>query len=145
MGTDPALIIYDGECVFCNNYLRFVRLRETIGKVDLLDARSDDPRVKRYWREGFDLNEGMLFRLRRQHLPRLRGGVHLGWLVERKFGSKPAQPRHLLKPCCVPGALPVPEDWAPLDPGGAGQVDAQPPGRHIAFTVAGAVSKLIHR
>jgi predicted DCC family thiol-disulfide oxidoreductase YuxK len=61
MGTDPALIIYDGECVFCNNYVRFVRLRETIGKVDLLDARSDDPRVKRYWREGFDLNEGMLF------------------------------------------------------------------------------------
>ena len=61
MGTDPALIIYDGECVFCNNYVRFVRLRETIGKVDLLDARSDDPRVRRYWREGFDLNEGMLF------------------------------------------------------------------------------------
>ena len=61
VGADTTLVIYDGECVFCNNYVRFVRLRETIGKVDLLDARSDDPRVERYWKEGFDLNEGLLF------------------------------------------------------------------------------------
>lgn len=61
VGADTALVIYDGECVFCNNYVRFVRLRETIGKVDLLDARSDDPRVERYWKEGFDLDEGLRF------------------------------------------------------------------------------------
>lgn len=58
---EPSLIIYDGECVFCQNYVRFVRLRDTIGKVELLDARSDDPRVERYWGEGYDLDEGMIF------------------------------------------------------------------------------------
>jgi predicted DCC family thiol-disulfide oxidoreductase YuxK len=57
----PSLIIYDGECIYCQNYVRFVRLRETIGPVELLDARSGDPRVEQFWREGFDLNEGMLF------------------------------------------------------------------------------------
>lgn len=57
----PALIIYDGDCVFCQNFARLLRLRETVGPVDLLDARSGDPRAARYWAEGHDLDEGMLF------------------------------------------------------------------------------------
>lgn len=55
------LIIYDGDCIYCQNYARFVRLREAIGPVELIDARSGDSRVERYWRAGYDLNEGMLF------------------------------------------------------------------------------------
>jgi hypothetical protein len=105
MGADTALIIYDGECVFCNNYVRFVRLRETIGKVALLDARSNDSRVERYWNDGHDLNEGMIFAW--QDLPRLRGGARTRSPVERKFGSELAQPGHLLEPRCVRGPLPV--------------------------------------
>ena len=58
---DRAVIIYDGDCIFCQNYVRLVRLRETVGPVDLVDARSDDPRVAEYQRRGYDLNEGMLF------------------------------------------------------------------------------------
>lgn len=61
MTDEPALIIYDGDCIFCQNYVKLVRLRETIGKVELVDARSDDPRVAAYQRQGYDLNEGMLF------------------------------------------------------------------------------------
>jgi predicted DCC family thiol-disulfide oxidoreductase YuxK len=61
MTDEAALIIYDGDCIFCSNYARLVRLRETVGKVELLDARSDDPRIATYWRHGYDLNEGMLF------------------------------------------------------------------------------------
>ena len=60
-GTEPSLIIYDGECVFCQNYVRFLKLRQAVGPVELIDARSDDPRVSRYWSAGFDLDEGMLF------------------------------------------------------------------------------------
>lgn len=59
--TEPSLIVYDGECVFCQNYVRFVRLREAIGAVELLDARSADPRIKRLWQDGYDLNQGMVF------------------------------------------------------------------------------------
>jgi predicted DCC family thiol-disulfide oxidoreductase YuxK len=60
-GSGEALIIYDGACPFCSRYARLVRLRETVGPVALIDARSDDPRVRRYWREGYDLDTGMLF------------------------------------------------------------------------------------
>ena len=31
-------LIYDGNCPFCSNYVRFTRLRENIGSVDLIDA-----------------------------------------------------------------------------------------------------------
>ncbi|TCN20608.1 DCC1-like thiol-disulfide oxidoreductase family protein [Sinorhizobium americanum] len=57
----PALIVYDGDCIFCQSYVRFMRLRETIGGVELLDARSGDPRIAGFQKQGFDLNEGMLF------------------------------------------------------------------------------------
>jgi predicted DCC family thiol-disulfide oxidoreductase YuxK len=56
-----ALIIYDGACILCRNYARLVRLRETIGPVELIDARSQDPSVLSYWRDGHDLDQGMLF------------------------------------------------------------------------------------
>ena len=58
---EPSLIIYDGECIYCSNYVRFMRLRESIGSVELLDARSDDSRIAEYWKQGYDLNEGMIF------------------------------------------------------------------------------------
>lgn len=61
MPDAPALIVYDGDCIFCQNYVRLVRLRETIGNVELLDARSGDPRIAEYRSQGYDLNEGMLF------------------------------------------------------------------------------------
>lgn len=58
---ERSLIIYDGDCVFCNNYVRLLKLKEAIGEVELVDARSGDPRVERFWHEGYDLNQGMLF------------------------------------------------------------------------------------
>jgi predicted DCC family thiol-disulfide oxidoreductase YuxK len=61
VSDEAALIIYDGDCIFCQNYVRYVRLRETVGKVEMLDARSNDPRLSTYWQQGYDLNEGMLF------------------------------------------------------------------------------------
>ena len=58
---DPALIVYDGDCIFCQNYVRLLRLRQTVGPVELVDARSGDPRAARYWAQGRDLDQGMLF------------------------------------------------------------------------------------
>ena len=58
-----AQIIYDGDCIFCANFVRLVALKNTVGPVDLIDARGSDPRIKAYWRAGYDLHEGMLFAL----------------------------------------------------------------------------------
>lgn len=59
--SSETFIIYDGECIFCQNYVRYVRLVEAVGPVELIDARSGDPRVERFWKTGFDLDEGMVF------------------------------------------------------------------------------------
>lgn len=53
------VIVYDGECPFCSNYVQVLALREAVGKVHLVDARSDHPLVSKLQRDGYDLNEGM--------------------------------------------------------------------------------------
>lgn len=62
--TEPALVVYDGECIFCQNYVRMLRLKDSVGKVELVDARSDDPRVRDLLARGYDLDEGMVFSYR---------------------------------------------------------------------------------
>lgn len=57
--TQNLKIVYDGECPFCARYVRFIRLKDTVGKVDLVDARSDDPAVDQVRATGVDLNDGM--------------------------------------------------------------------------------------
>ncbi len=52
-------IVYDGDCPFCSAYVTMVRLRDAVGEVELLDARSGDPRVAALVDRGFDLDDGM--------------------------------------------------------------------------------------
>ncbi|AUW58830.1 DUF393 domain-containing protein [Sphingobium sp. SCG-1] len=60
--TEPAAyVIYDGECPFCSTYVKFMRLRESVGAVELIDARQGGAAVQAAQRLGYDLNEGMIF------------------------------------------------------------------------------------
>jgi hypothetical protein len=56
-----ARLTYDGGYIFCDAYIRLLSLREAVGPVELIDARSGDPRLRAYESAGYDLNEGMLF------------------------------------------------------------------------------------
>jgi predicted DCC family thiol-disulfide oxidoreductase YuxK len=56
-----SFIIYDGDCPFCSRYVRFMRLRESIGPVELIDARSDHADAALARAAGFDLDDGMIF------------------------------------------------------------------------------------
>lgn len=57
--TDQSVtIVYDGECPLCSRYVAMVRLREAFGRVDLVDARSDDPMAIEACKR-FDMDEGM--------------------------------------------------------------------------------------
>lgn len=55
-------IYYDGECPFCSAYVRMLNLRRSVGEIELIDARSGDPRVRAILRDGMDLDEGMAVR-----------------------------------------------------------------------------------
>lgn len=59
--SDKAMVvIYDGDCPFCTNFVKLQNLRKNVGKVELVDARSGDPRVAEMQRLGHDLDEGMV-------------------------------------------------------------------------------------
>jgi predicted DCC family thiol-disulfide oxidoreductase YuxK len=58
-----AVLVYDGECPFCSAYVRYVRLRESVGGVKLVDARQGGPIVDEVRGRGYDLDEGMVLRL----------------------------------------------------------------------------------
>lgn len=60
--ADALEIYYDGECPFCSAYVRMLNLRRAVGRVELIDARSGDPKVARLLRAGLDLDEGMAVR-----------------------------------------------------------------------------------
>jgi predicted DCC family thiol-disulfide oxidoreductase YuxK len=61
--ADPVpaetIVIYDEECFFCSNYIRLLRLKETLGDVRLVNAR-DAEAAKQFRFTPSELNEGML-------------------------------------------------------------------------------------
>jgi len=53
-------IVYDGECPFCSEYLKVLRLRDAAKTVELISARDTHPLVEEVLKLGFDLDEGMV-------------------------------------------------------------------------------------
>ncbi|MEE4121112.1 MAG: DUF393 domain-containing protein [Paracoccaceae bacterium] len=98
MTADTLTIIYDGECPFCSSYVRMARLREAVGRVDLVDARSEDPRVAEAQGAGLDLDDGMVvvWRGERHHgaeamhlIAVLSGAGGLGNRLQRRLFRSP--------------------------------------------------------
>ena len=54
-------IVYDGDCPFCSRYTKMLRLREALGRVELVDARSAHPIVSFLRERHVNLDEGMAF------------------------------------------------------------------------------------
>lgn len=61
--TSQAWLVYDGDCPFCSRYVRYLRLREVLPSLRLVDARGRGPEVGEAATAGFDLDEGMVLRL----------------------------------------------------------------------------------
>lgn len=57
-----VLVVYDGECPFCANYVRLYRLRRLVGQVHLVDARGSHPVLAEVRSAGLNLDEGMAVR-----------------------------------------------------------------------------------
>lgn len=77
-------VYYDGDCPFCSAYMRMVTLQHAVGPVDLIDARSDDPRVQGLTDAGFDLDEGIVVRHGAQMLHGADAMHLLAMLSERR-------------------------------------------------------------
>jgi predicted DCC family thiol-disulfide oxidoreductase YuxK len=60
--SEGAAVVYDGQCPFCSTYVRYARLCDAVGPVELVDARSGGPMVEEAIRAGLDLDEGMVLK-----------------------------------------------------------------------------------
>ena len=53
-------MVYDGDCPLCSAYVMQLRLKETAGALDLVDARQHPETVKALDSQGYRLDEGMV-------------------------------------------------------------------------------------
>ncbi|MGH8551636.1 MAG: DCC1-like thiol-disulfide oxidoreductase family protein [Methylococcales bacterium] len=53
-------LVYDGDCPFCSAYVRYVRVRNALGQLQLVNAREGGPLTESIKERGINLNEGML-------------------------------------------------------------------------------------
>jgi predicted DCC family thiol-disulfide oxidoreductase YuxK len=58
-----SCLIYDGDCPFCSRYVRLLRLRQAVGEIELIDARSNSSVVEAVKSMGYNLNDGMVLKL----------------------------------------------------------------------------------
>lgn len=61
LNCESPVVIYDGDCPFCNTYIKYMRFKSTIGAIRLVDARSTPSLVAEFKEKGFNLNDGMAF------------------------------------------------------------------------------------
>jgi predicted DCC family thiol-disulfide oxidoreductase YuxK len=59
MSSDTTYIVYDGDCPFCSRYVAILRLRDAVGKVELINAREPHPVVQMLQSKNVELDEGM--------------------------------------------------------------------------------------
>ncbi len=58
----PLLLVYDKECPACNNYCQMVRIKESVGRLELVDAREDSPIMQEITAAGLDIDDGMVLK-----------------------------------------------------------------------------------
>jgi predicted DCC family thiol-disulfide oxidoreductase YuxK len=56
----PPVLVYDGACPVCSQYVRYVRIKESAGALLLVNARDGGPWIDRVLQAGLNLDEGMV-------------------------------------------------------------------------------------
>ncbi len=61
MSTDrEILLVYDRQCPACDYYCNLARIRESVGRLVLVDARESGEIMQRITAAGLDIDEGMV-------------------------------------------------------------------------------------
>jgi predicted DCC family thiol-disulfide oxidoreductase YuxK len=54
------LVVYDRQCPMCDFYCQLVRIRESAGSLELVNAREDSDIMRRITEAGLDIDEGIV-------------------------------------------------------------------------------------
>lgn len=67
MGNVPShadvFLVYDKQCPACDYYCNLVRIRESVGRLVLVDARDGGPIMDEITAAGFDIDQGMVVKV----------------------------------------------------------------------------------
>ena len=58
------LLVYDKRCPLCDHYCRLVRIRESVGKLVLVDAREYNAIMQEITAIGLDIDQGMVLKFK---------------------------------------------------------------------------------
>lgn len=67
LAAGQAWLVYDGECTLCRNYTRYLRVKDAVGELTLVDARVGGPLVEEIRRLPHDLNDGMVLKIHQRY------------------------------------------------------------------------------
>ena len=58
-----VLIVYDKQCPACDYYCNLVRIKESVGRLVLVDAREAGPLMDEITSRGLDIDQGMVVKV----------------------------------------------------------------------------------
>jgi predicted DCC family thiol-disulfide oxidoreductase YuxK len=61
--TAEVLVVYDKECPACDYYCTMVRIKESVGRLVLVDARDGGPLMDEITAKGLDIDQGMVVKI----------------------------------------------------------------------------------
>lgn len=63
MAGADILLVYDKQCPACDYYCNLARIRESVGRLILVDARSGGPVMDEITAAGLDIDQGMVLKV----------------------------------------------------------------------------------
>ena len=63
MDCEEILLVYDKECPACDNYCRMVRIKESVGKLKIVNARGSSKVMEEITASGLDIDQGMVLKI----------------------------------------------------------------------------------
>lgn len=57
-------LVYDGECPVCRTYCKYIRIRDAIGNLRLVDARQPGALMDEITAAGLDIDQGMVLKFK---------------------------------------------------------------------------------
>lgn len=63
MARPELLLVYDKACPVCDMYCRLVRIRESVGDLNIVDARENSKVLREITDNGLDIDQGMVLKM----------------------------------------------------------------------------------
>ena len=61
--TREVLVVYDKQCPACDYYCNLARIKESVGRLVLVDARDGGPIMDEITQRGLDIDQGMVVKI----------------------------------------------------------------------------------